>query len=169
MARSPDRRVAIGRIAGLFGVAGWVKVFSYTRPREAILRYSPWQVEVGGVWRTLEVAEGRSQGQGIVARLNGYTDRNQAAELVKAEVAISPAQLPATEEREFYWAELEGLRVLNTAGLELGRVSHLFETGANDVLVVRGERERLIPFAERVVQKVDLDAGVIHVDWDAED
>lgn len=169
MAQVPDRRVAVGRIVGLFGVRGWVKVHSYTRPREAILQYSPWQVELAGAWRSFGVAEGRRQGKGIVARLEGYSDRDSAAALIGAEIAIAASQLPEAGEGEYYWAELEGMRVVNLAGQELGRVSYLFETGANDVLVVQGERERLIPFGKGIVQEVDRAAGVIRVDWDAED
>ena len=89
--------------------------------------------------------------------------------MVGADIAIRASQLPATAEREYYWAELEGMRVVNLAGQELGRVGHLFETGANDVLVVQGKREYLIPFGADVVRHVDPDAGVISVDWDAED
>lgn len=169
MTDRPNRRISVGQVVGLFGVDGWVKVYSHTRPPAAILGYRPWRVEVAGVWRRLDVAEGRLQGKGIVARLAGYEDRDAAAALVGAQIAILASQLPAAGEREYYWAELEGLRVVNLAGQELGRVSHLFETGANDVLVVRGERERLIPFGREVIQRVDLEAGVISVDWDAAD
>lgn len=159
----------MGRIVGLFGVRGWIKVHSYTRPREAILEYGPWLVESTGTWRTFNVVEGRRQGNGIVARLEGVSNRDSAAALVGAEIAITGSQLPAAGEGEYYWAELEGMRVVNLAGQELGRVSYLFETGANDVLVVQGERERLIPFGKGVVQEVDRAAGVIRVDWDVED
>lgn len=169
MARSPDRRIAVGRIIGVFGVAGWVKVYSYTRPRETILRYNPWQLRLDHDWRERELIEGRLQGSGIVARISGCEDRDAAAALVGAEIAITAAQLPPAAAPEYYWADLEGLRVVNLAGQELGRVSHLFETGANDVLVVRGDRERLIPFGKGVVHDVDLEAGVLRVDWDAAD
>lgn len=169
MANQPERRISVGRIVGLFGINGWVKIYSHTRPREAILNYSPWRVETAAGWRELEVAEGRPQGKGVVARLAGYSDRDAAVELIGAEIAILVAQLPEAGAHEYYWAELEGLRVVNLAGQELGRVSHLFETGANDVLVVQGERERLIPFGQEIVQRVDLDEGVISVDWDAND
>lgn len=164
-----ERRVIVGRVVGLFGVRGWVKVYSYTRPPEALLGYNTWQLGVRDEWQAREVAEGRRRGRGLIARIAGVGDRDAAARLVGATIAIDLAQLPARAPGEFYWAELEGLRVVNLAGQELGRVSHLFETGANDVLVVRGERERLIPFGRDVVHQVDLDAGVIRVDWDAED
>lgn len=162
-----DRRVAVGRVAGLFGVRGWIKVFSYTRPREAIIRYRPWLIAHAGEWREFDVIEGRVHGRGIVARLGGYADRDAAAALVGAEIAVWLHQLPATSDNEYYWAELEGLRVVDLAGIELGRVSHFFETGANDVMVVRGAREHLIPFARATVRRVDRESGVIHVDWDA--
>lgn len=169
MSRRPGRLISVGRVVGLFGVDGWVKVHSYTRPREAILHYSPWQMEIGGTSRSLEVAEGRLQGRGVIARLAGFQNRDAAVALIGADIAVHASQLPAAGEREYYWAELEGLRVVNLVGQDLGRVSHLFETGANDVLVVQGERERLIPFGPGIIQRVDLDAGVISVDWDAED
>ncbi|HEX9810938.1 MAG TPA: ribosome maturation factor RimM [Burkholderiales bacterium] len=169
MTKPAERRISVGRVVGLFGVNGWVKVYSHTRPREAILNYRPWHVTVGGATRTLDMLEGRPQGKGLVARLGGCDDRDAAALLVGAEIAVDASQLPATGEREYYWADLEGLRVVNHVGIELGRVSHLFETGANDVMVVRGERERLIPFCSPVVQDVDLEAETIRVDWDDED
>lgn len=163
---APDRRITVGRIAGLFGVRGWVKVYSHTRPREAILNYSPWLVTIGGSERTLKLAEGRAQGKGVIARLEGVADRDQAAMLVGAEIAVGRAQLPAPAANEYYWAELEGARVVDQRGTELGRVSHLFETGAHDVMVVRGAVERLIPFGGTVIKRVDLASGVIHVDWE---
>jgi 16S rRNA processing protein RimM len=169
MIKPPERRISVGRVAGLFGVNGWVKVYSHTRPRETILNYRPWHITVAGATRTFDILEGRQQGKGLVARIAGCDDRDTAAGLVGGEIAIDATQLPATGEREYYWADLEGLRVVNDAGVELGRVSHLFETGANDVMVVRGERERLIPFGSAIVKEVDLDSGVIRVDWDAED
>jgi 16S rRNA processing protein RimM len=165
----PEGLVTLGRIVGLFGIRGWVKVHSETRPREEILQYSPWQVRLRGQWREIALAEGRCQGPGIVARLEGYSDRNQAQELVGAEIAVRREQLPPVKAGEYYWAQLEGLKVVNLQGVELGVVSHLFETGSNDVLVVKGERERLIPFTKYAVHEVDLERGVIRVDWDPAD
>lgn len=159
----------LGRITGLFGVRGWVKVFSDTRPRENILNYSPWLVKRQGEWKEMALVEGRVHGPGIVARLQGYSDRDQAQALVGAEIAVQRRQLPPTKPGEHYWADLEGLRVVNLQGVELGTVSHLFETGANDVLVVTGERERLLPYTRHVIREVDLKARVLRVDWDPED
>ena len=158
--------VTLGRITGLFGVRGWIKVHSYTRPPETILQYGPWGLKTSQGVRELKLAEGRSHGRGIVARIEGCTDRDQAAALVGADIEVAVGRLPRLKPGEYYWSQLEGLKVINLSGQELGIVDYLFETGANDVLVVAGERERLIPYTPTVVQGVDLDAGVLRVDWD---
>ena len=166
MSRPSDRRITIGRIVGLFGVRGWVKVYSHTRPREAILGYSPWLLDREGEVQAVALAEGASQGKGIVARLDGVVERDQAAKWVGAEITVHASQLAPLKDNEYYWAELEGLRVVDQSGTELGVVSHLLETGAQDVMVVRGDGERLIPFGAPVVKRVDRAAGVIYVEWE---
>lgn len=170
MADEEDKHyIVVGRIAGLYGVRGWVKVYSHTQPRENILNYSPWYLHLDGGWKALKLLDGKPHGKGIVARLEGYEDRDRAATLVQQDVAIQAEQLPEAGEGEYYWSELIGLRVETLEGVELGRVDHLLETGSNDVLVVRGERERLIPYVpEQVVREVDLAAQRIRVDWDPE-
>jgi 16S rRNA processing protein RimM len=161
--------VVVGRISGVHGVRGWIKVYSFTSPRRRILDYSPWHVETAAGGRQFRVEEGRMQGKGVVARLEGITDRDQAGALVDAEIALERTQLPALPDGEYYWIDLIGLEVVTVSGQPLGAVTDLMETGANDVLVVRGERERLIPFLpDRVVQAVDRGAGRITVDWDPE-
>ena len=164
----PDGLVLFGRISGLFGVQGWVKVFSHARPREAIIGYSPWLVKIGGDWREIAVEEGRAQGKGVVARLAGYADRDQASALVGADIAVRLAQLPPLKKGEYYWAQLVGLEVVNLAGEKFGKLSHLFDSGANDVMVVRDGRERWLPATAQVIREVDLEAGLIRVDWDAD-
>ncbi len=164
----PNRLVTLGRISGLHGVQGWLKVFSDTRPRENILTYSPWYLQRSRGWEKWTPETGRRQGKLVLVKLRGCNDRETARELMGADVAVRRSQLPVTA-GEFYWADLEGLRVVTTQDMDLGRVSHLFETGANDVLVVRGERERLLPWIwEQVIQEVDLEQGWIRVDWDPE-
>ena len=122
-----------------------------------------------GVERTLEPLEGRAQGKGLVVRLPGIDEREQAQALIGAEIFIPRSALPPPAADEFYWADLEGLEVATVDGVLLGRVSHLFATGANDVIVVRGERERLLPFLRPdVVKAIDFDARRITVDWDPE-
>ena len=159
--------VVLGRISGLFGVRGWVKVYSYTEPREAVLQYDRWLLSGKDGWQEATVAEGQRHGKTVIARIDGYDDRDQAAALVGTEIAVSREALPEAGKDQYYWSDLEGLRVVHRDGTELGRVSHLLETGANDVMVVEGEQERLIPFVmDKVVIGVDLDKGEIEVDWE---
>ncbi len=163
-----DRQfIVMGRISGLFGVRGWVKVYSYSEPREGILNYSPWFLRQNDSWQAIEMLSGHRQGKGVVAHLQGCDDRDQATALMGCEIAVQRDQLPELAKDEYYWSDLQGLRVVNLEGVELGKISHLFETGANDVVVVKGDRERLIPYTwGEAVRNVDLDAGLMIVDWD---
>lgn len=163
----------MGRITAAYGVKGWVRVYSYTDPMEGIFEYSPWSVSRGGRRQTIEVEEGKRQGKGLVARPVGFSDRNHAEQLAGWEIRVDKARLPTLDEGEFYWHQLEGLAVINTQGERFGRIDYLFETGSNDVMVVAAdegsidERERMIPYVdEQVVMAVDLDAGMVTVDWD---
>ncbi len=162
------RLVCVGKIVGVWGVNGWVRIFSYTRDRTDIFNYRQWIVGEGVAARTLELESGRTQGRGLVAKLRGVDDRDAAAAAVGALIQVTPETLPALEEGEYFWHQLEGLTVRTSDGTTLGTVDHLFETGANDILVVNGDRERLIPYTPEVVQDVNLEAGIIQVDWDPE-
>jgi 16S rRNA processing protein RimM len=146
-----------------------VKVFSETEPRESILQYSPWYLELGEQRIEAIVTSGRRHGKGLVAKLQGIDDRDRAAQLRSALIAVERERLPALPAGEYYWADLVGLRVTNLEGIDLGVVDHLIETGSNDVLVLRGERERLVPFLpESVIKSIDLEQGTMSVDWDAD-
>lgn len=158
----------IGRIAGIYGVHGWLRIESYTADRAAILDYRAWYLGRDKEWRPVEVLDGRLHGAGVVAQLAGIADREQARALLGCEIAIPREMLGEAGRNEYFWTDLEGLRVVTTGGVELGTVSHLFATGANDVMVVRNGRERLIPFTGNVVQSVDLERGLVTVDWDPE-
>lgn len=161
-----ERRLIVGQIAGVHGVKGWVKVFSYTQPMENILEYSPWQICLHGQWQSRKVLDGRRQGKGLVARLEGLDDRDAARGYIGADVAVLREQLPSPEPGEYYWTDLIGLEVVNEDGFVFGLVDHLFATGANDVLVVRGDKEYLIPFVQgQVIKSVDLAQRVMRVDW----
>jgi len=164
-----QRRVILGKVGGLYGVRGWVKLWSFTDPVENLLDYR--EVELGRQesWRPARLVEGRRQGQALVARFDGCSDRDQAALLVGAELAVARERLPEPGAGEYYWADLVGLEVMTTEGVQLGRVEQMMATGANDVMVVKGERERLLPFLPgRFVNEVDLAGGRIVVDWDPE-
>jgi 16S rRNA processing protein RimM len=162
--RSADRLIVVGKIVGLHGVQGWVKLESYTQPRTRIFSYRPWILGD----KEIDEAHGREQGKGLVGHIAGYSDRDAAATLIGAEIRIPRSALPKPAVGEFYWSDLEGLAVVNREGVALGAVSHLFSTGANDVMVVKdGPRERLIPFVQgQFVEAVDLEQSKITVDWD---
>jgi 16S rRNA processing protein RimM len=160
--------VVMGRISAPFGVKGWVKVQPNTAAARNLLAYKTWWLEGDGDWRSIAVSEARVHGTAVVARLEGCEDRDAAAALRGKHVAVPRAALPGTRSGEYYWADLIGLAVVNGAGQALGRIAGLLRTGANDVLVVAGERERLIPFIADVIREVDLAAGVMRVEWDAD-
>ena len=164
------QRVVLGRIAGPYGTRGWVKVRSSTEPPQNILRYLPWQLGRDGRWSRIGVAEKRVQGRSVIVRLDGCSDREDASGYRGYDIAVERSQLPEADEGEFYWVDLVGLRVATTAGVNLGEVERMMETGANDVMVVQGEIERLIPFLPgTVVQSVDIKRGAIVVDWHPND
>ena len=164
--KQPERKiVALGHISGIHGVSGWLKIHSQTEPREAILEYQPWLL--GEHQETVRVREGKRHGKHLIALLEDVNDRDQAENLMNQQIAVFRDQFPDLPETEFYWADLIGLAVKVQDGTDLGNIRHMLATGANDVMVVQGERERLIPFVqEKYVKQVDLEQGLVIVDWD---
>ena len=158
----------MGRITAPFGVKGWVKVQPNTAATRNLLDYRTWWVDGEGGWRETAVAEARVHGRAVIARLGGCEDRDAAAALRGSSVAVPRAALPGTNRGEYYWMDLIGLAVVNGAGQALGAVTGMLQTGSNDVLVVTGERERLIPFIAEVIRDVDVAAGVMRVEWGAD-
>lgn len=163
---APPKLVQLGQISGVFGVRGWVKVRSYTRPREGIFAYNPWLLHAPEGWRAYSLVQGKLQGRSVIAQLQGVADRDQASALLGQAIAVAESELPVLPQGQYYWDQLEGLEVRTLEGVVLGKVEYLIETGANDVLVVRGEREHLLPYIPNVVRQVQLDTGVLLVDWD---
>jgi len=188
-------KVILGRITGVYGVQGWLKVFSYTDPMESIIDYSPWYIRAENrkkaPWTEVKLAAGKRHAKTVIVRLEDCNDRDQAMAYIGSEIAIEQQQLEALQGKdEYYWRDLFGLRVVNLQGVELGVVKTLMETGVNDVLVVVSEkevaekereeiggaetedakadyRERLIPWTlDNAIIAVDIEQGVITVDWD---
>ncbi|MEO5962723.1 MAG: ribosome maturation factor RimM [Thermomonas sp.] len=173
MTDAPDtsqRMITVGRLHGAFGVRGEVKLESFTDPAHAIGSYQPWQLrDVRGNTRSCDSVQVRVGGKGMIATIPGIEDRDAAEALKGTDVLVPRSTLPAPAPGEYYWVDLEGLRVLNLEGVDFGTVSHVFSTGANDVLAVQGERERMIPFLiPDYVASVDFAAGLVTVDWDAD-
>lgn len=162
--------IVVGRINGLFGTHGWVKAFSYTRPRENLLDYTTWYLRNGRSWQAYALGAAKRHGSGLIASLNGVEDRDTAATLLRCDIAIERQQLAVPATGEYYWADLIGLHVVNREGEPLGRVAGLIDTGANDVLRVEGLVQRLIPFVEGVyIDEINWEAAEIRVDWHVDD
>ena len=168
--RAAKDTITLGRINGVYGVRGWVRIHSYCRPIENILSYDLWSVgddEAG--WQSIRVVDGRRHGKGLVVQLDGIENREQALGLQHKSIVISRRQLPSPGKNEYYWVDLVGMQVVSISAGELGKVSELIATGANDVLVVEGDERHLVPWLYgSIVREVDVDKGRITVDWDGE-
>jgi len=153
-----------GRVHGAFGVRGWVRVESFTEIELDLLEYGPWLI--GN--REYTVAEGKAHGRGLVVRLEGLDDREVAHSLKGTDIRVPESNLPDVDDGGYYWRDLIGLKVVNETGVELGTVESMMETGSNDVIVVAGDRERLLPWTDETVTRVAIDEGLIEVIWDPE-
>lgn len=175
-----DEMVVMGRIVAPYGVYGWLKVQPDTEAVDGLLAYPDWWLGRAGQWQKFVVEVAKVHGKLLLVKLIGVSDRDAAFALRGSQVSVPRVQLPATDEDEYYWTDLIGLRVRNLQNVDFGQVVELLETGANDVLVVQHTavaegtkeqpvvRERLIPFIEQVVLNIDLAAGNLQVDWEAE-
>jgi 16S rRNA processing protein RimM len=159
-----------GRIGSAYGIRGWVHVKSFLEPPELLFELDALWLETKTSWEPMSVSTTRAHGKGFVVKLDGISDRTQAELLRGATIGVLRADLPGTEDGEYYWEDLLGLVVVNEQDIELGRVSGFMETGANDVMVLDGERQRMLPFAlGSVVRDVNLEAGEVRVDWHPDD
>lgn len=163
-----DRFIPIGRIGASWGVKGWVKVQSFTQPLDNILTYEPWYLKQAHGWQIIKRTDARQQGKSIVAHFEGFNDCDETQVIRGAELAIPHDQLPSLSQHEYYWADLEGLEVIDQHDQKLGHISHLIETGANDVIVIaNGKNRLLIPYRLGVtVTKIDLASQQMRVDWE---
>lgn len=172
----PDvNEIRLGSINGTHGLKGWVKVYSYTDPLAAILDYTPWILRRGGVDKKVTIKEGQTSGKRLLVQLDGVETQEQAEKLIGSEVHVNSESMPDLEDGQFYWFQLEGLAVKTGGGEVLGKIDHMLETGANDVMVVEptddsiDKQQRLIPYLEGdVVKQVDQEARVVTVDWDVD-
>ena len=175
-----DERILLGHVTGIYGLKGWIKIHSDTSPRENIVSYSRWWLQQGSNWQQVELTGGRPQGKTIVAQIKGISTPEQASLLIGAKIAVERSAMPQATEGEYYWTDLVGMQVVTIEDVSIGPVDRLFETGANDVVVVTDLREQdestlqagtvrevLVPWlVPDVIKDVDLDKRVIVVDWD---
>lgn len=189
--KESSENVIVGRITGVYGIQGWLKIFSYTDPMEAIVDYNPWYIRTenrkNAPWTKVKLKAGKRHAKTVIAKLEGCNDCDTAMTYIGNEISIKLEQLEELKGNdEYYWRDLLGLRVINQQGIELGRVKSLMETGANDVLVVtsgngaaeqvveaadaeKKHKEHLIPWTmHNAIIAVDIEQGVIEVDWDAD-
>lgn len=160
--------IEVGHVLAAHGIKGQVKVFSNTSPRKNIVKYTPWLIKQHGVTNTVEVS-GKSQGKNVVATIQGISNRDEADALTGAKIFIRNSQLPQLSEGDYYWSQLIGLQVITISDVNLGIIDHMLETGANDVMVVKGQRERLLPYVmDEVIKSIDLQNRQMIVDWDAD-
>jgi 16S rRNA processing protein RimM len=167
-----EEPVTVGRVSGVFGTRGWLRVESYTRPLGQLGCYRPWLLRLDAGWTPFQVLESRQHHGGLIVSLDGVTARDSAAQLVRRDIAVDRTLFPDPAPGEFYWVDLIGLEVRNVAGIVLGRVRGMLETAAHDVVRVVGAdgRERLIPFVRGVfIVEVDIEAGLLVVDWHPDD
>ena len=172
--------VPLGRISGCHGLRGWLRLTSYTRPPEALFEQPTWFLRSAGRdvqaltacddTEPRQFAETRQSGRHLLGRPDGCTSRDEAEALVGREIVVPRGQLPAVEEGNYYWSDLVGMQVVNTAGETLGQVDSLFDTGAHDVLVVQAQdaQTRLIPWPAVRVADSDPAAGRLTVDWESD-
>jgi 16S rRNA processing protein RimM len=172
---SSDDLIVVGKIYSVHGVRGEVKVYSFTDPIKNLLDYKTWTLKrEGTVLKQVELVSGRGNDKFLVAKLKGLDDREEARLLAGCEICVPRHLFPDLADGEYYWYQLEGLKVIDQAGQLLGKIDHLLETGANDVIVVKpcagslDDRERLLPYTEQCVLSIDLSAGEMRVDWDAD-
>lgn len=164
--------VVIGKIGAPYGVKGWVKITTYTDEIQGVFDYSPWLL--GDELKECTIDQWRTHNKGVVAKLVGVENRDDAESIKNLEISIKAQQLPQLADDDYYWRDLVGMQVVTEQGYDLGVVKELFETGANDVMLVKanskdafGQKERMLPFLrEQVIKTVDMQAKTIKVDWD---
>lgn len=166
--KNNDEYIIVGKVAAPYGVRGWVKIQSFTDPLENILHYEPWFfAEKDKGWQEAAVESRQVHGQALMAKFTDIDTPEDARFLTGKTIAITRTQLPILKKDEYYWSDLQGLAVLNKEGAVLGTVTSLMETGANDVLIVKGEKEFAVPYLPgKYILSVDLAKREIHVDWE---
>jgi 16S rRNA processing protein RimM len=163
----PDDLVLVAHVSGPFGIAGWIRIRTYSPEASALLSAKTWWLDKPAL-HDVEVLQVRAQGEDLVAHLMGIEGREAAESLQGATIQIRRAHFPALDENEFYWVDLIGHEVKNLQGEVLGDVVGLMDNGAHPILRVAqpAAQELLIPFVDRFVTTVDQAGKKITVDWE---
>jgi 16S rRNA processing protein RimM len=172
----PDDLAIVGRITGVHGIKGWVKIRSYTQEQKKIFNYNPWWLSSGEGWKSIKVSEFKTTSHNLIAHIENFDDRDVSnKELCQRDIAVERSKFPKLGSEEYYWYQLKGLRVFTAVGkVDLGTVTGLVETGANEVLEIQGDidsldlKQRLIPYVKQVILLVNFESNSIEVDWDPE-
>lgn len=168
MKTESDELVIMGRIVAPYGVQGWLKVVPDTENLDGLLNFKTWRIGNELAWQTMKLKSGKVHNDVLLVKLEGVDDRDAAFACKGKLIAVQRNELPALDSDEFYWSDLIGLAVKNQQGVDFGKVVDVFDTGANDVIVVKGEIDRLIPFTEQTVVEVNMEEKTMLVDWGAD-
>jgi 16S rRNA processing protein RimM len=168
MTDTKAKTITVGKVGSSFGVHGWLKIHTYTEFGPTILEYQPWLIQrPNGQIEPLALEDSKRHGDNILIKVKGIDSPEAAKLLTNQLILIYRDQLPILDENDYYWSDLIGLTVINQAGITLGKVIYLMETGANDVLVVKGEREHAIPYLPgNTIKHIDLNKKEMQVDWE---
>jgi len=159
--------VVVGRFCRPHGIKGFIRVLSFTEPRDNLLNFTPWYIKQRQGWQPIERFNDEITHKHILTQVKGYVQREDVAALTNCEIAVPRDLLPTLDADEHYWHELMGMQVVHVNSEVLGEVSEIMMTGSNDVLVVEGTERYLIPFlVDEVIKSVDKTTRVITVDWD---
>jgi len=169
MSTSDRDYIITGKVGAAYGIKGWLKIHSFTEDASQILQYNPWYLAEGSNWQAFKVEDGRQHGKGVVVKFAGFETPETARVLAGRKIAIKREQLAPLAQNEYYWADLEGLTVIDQKGQTLGQISYMLATGSNDVIVIKDQagKEQAIPYLPgSVVKQIDLNQRLMYVDWD---
>lgn len=161
----------VGRIGRIYGVKGWLKIFSFTRPTKNIFSYSPWFLKINDTSHAINFEKFRKHGEDFLVKFLGIDNPEDASHYINHDIVITEEQLPQLNDGEHYWRDLISLKVINQNGFLLGKVTDLIETGANDVFVVTNNDKHkiLIPYVKGLyIRNIDLRTQTINVDWEVD-
>ena len=162
-----DKIITIGRLGAAYGIQGWLHITSFTDPTDNIFEYrKDWLIKTNNQWRPIKITNHKSHGNAFIVKLPECNDRDTAMQFKGTEIGVKRSALPETNANEYYWDDLIGLTVYTISGESIGTVDYLFETGSNDVIVTKGEKQHFIPYTDDAIKQVDLEKQAIIIDWE---